>query len=395
MSDRSNTSDGQKPVLVRVAALLIGVFIGVGILEIGVRMWFPHYTPDIANRHSIPYEQRVYTPYTIAPANRLIDIDSNKAWGGDGTSDSSIFISSNGYRGPAFDVRKPVDSYRVIVIGGSAVFDQNVFDTPDSKLNSWPNRVQTLLAQKGFAHVEVINAGIPGQSSADSLGRFFGQLWTYDPDMVIVYHGWNDFKSWHRMPVSPETPLIDRILPTDPADNPFTHYQGIADRILSFSQLYVKLRTRYFAWRWEPNYEGAVPKSVEMANGYGSFGPRQHYLNLSLLVAAATTVGAQPVLIKQATLVSSDNSPEDRNRILNNYVSLEHDAIVRAYRESYRTIDRIAFEREASVIDPTEAMNGRSELFTDHVHLTPTGSRELAGIVAANLELLAAPFTTH
>ena len=96
--------------------------------------------------------------------------------------------------------------------------------------------------------------------------------------------------------------------------------------------------------------------------------------------------------MKQATLVTSQNSTEDRNRIGYEYQSLEHSAIVRAFQQSYRIIDRVGEETGALVVDPTDVMNGRSELFSDHVHTTPAGSEELASIIAAALAAAKAPF---
>jgi len=378
-----------------VATVTISCVVGLLLAEVIVRLAYTYYSPDTVRMHAIPFEKRVYGAYVMAGADRLIDLDSGKAWGtkaADEPSDLSIFISKNGYRGPGFAVRKPAGVYRIIVVGGSAVFDLNTSDSPSDYKNGWPHRVGVLLAAQGFDHVEVINAGVPGQTSADSLGRVYTQLWTYEPDMIVVYHGWNDFKFWHRIEVTPETPLIDLVLPFNPKDDPFQHYQGAMDRLLSYSQLYVRLRTRYYRWRWQPNYEGAVPKDIQMANEYGEYGPHQHRLNLTLIVQAAHAIGARPVLVKQATLVTSDNSREDRKRIGYQYQSLEHSAIERAFQHSYRIIDRVGAEAGALVVDPTEVMNGRSELFADHVHTTPAGSEELASIVAAALTAVEAPF---
>lgn len=369
--------------------------VAVVLAELFVRVVYPHYSPDTVRRHAIPYEPKVYGAYVMAGAHRLIDLDSAKAWGvkaSDEPSELSIFISENGYRGPAFAVRKPAGVYRIIVVGGSAVFDQNVSDSPSDYLNSWPHRVESLLRARAFAHVEVINAGVPGQTSADSLGRIYSQLWTYQPDMIVAYQGWNDFKFWHRIEVTPETPLLDRVLPYVPKDDPFLHYQGGLDRLLSTSQLYVRLRTRYYQSRWQPNYEGAVPDDIQITDHYGPYGPDQHRLNLTLIAQAANAIGAQPVLVKQATLLAPGNSAEDKKRVGLQYMSLTHDAVLRAFQQSYRIIDEVGAATGALIVDPTRAMNGKSEFFADHVHTTPSGSRELAKTIAAALAEAKAPF---
>ncbi|MFT4581546.1 MAG: lysophospholipase L1-like esterase [Gammaproteobacteria bacterium] len=383
-----------KRIKLALATIAISGFVGLLIVDLLVCAFYPNFSPDTVRKHAIAYERRVYGSYVMSGANRLIDLDGSKAWGekaAEESSDLSIFINRNGYRRPSFEVRKPPGVYRIIVVGGSAVFDQNVGDSLTDHTNSWPNRVEALLEQRGFKHVEVINAGIPGQTSADSLARIYTQLWTYEPDMLVVYHGWNDFKFWHTIEVTPETPLIELVQPFNANDNPFMYYRGRVDRLFSSSQLYVCLRTRYFRWRWQPSYEGAVPKNVQVTNTYGSYGPRQYQLNLALIARAASAIGARPVLVKQATLVVSENLADDRARIGYGYQSLEHAAIVRAFQHSYRIIEETAKHTGALVVDPTEITNGKSELFSDHVHTTPAGSEKLAAIVAAAV----APFETQ
>ena len=47
-------------------------------------------------------------------------------------------------------------------------------------------------------HVEVINAGIPGHTSGDSLGRLYTEIWQWKPDYVIMYEAWNDIKYFNQ-----------------------------------------------------------------------------------------------------------------------------------------------------------------------------------------------------
>lgn len=131
--------------------------------------------------------------------------------------------------------------------------------------------------------------------------------------------------------------------------------------------------------------EGALNVTGERASDYNESGRRQFRLNMELIVAACKITGATPVLVTQATLVVSDNSARDRDRINYDYQNLQHDAIVRAFEETYEVIRNIGSHNDTMVIDTAPALNGRSELFSDHVHLTPQGSSVLAGIVADEL----------
>ena len=47
--------------------------------------------------------------------------------------------------------------------------------------------------------MQVINAGVPGYSSFDARNNYVYQLRRLDPDMILVYHSWNDIKYFRRV----------------------------------------------------------------------------------------------------------------------------------------------------------------------------------------------------
>lgn len=366
---------------------LIGILGALVLAEIAVRVLLGHQSPDTVREHSLTYRQVSYARFLLEPVDRLVDVSSEKAWGGnpDGAPDRGYFISASGYRGPAFAPDKPAGVYRIVVVGGSAVFDQNVFDTPERAAGTWPHKVGDALAAAGLTGVEVINAGVPGANSADALGRVFAQLWMYAPDMLVLYHGWNDVKYWHRQGITPDRPLIEQLRPWDPTDNPLMYYRGPLDRFLSHSQLYMRARNRYYLRQLRPDAEGAADAPAALASDYGPYGPRQFALNLTLFVEAARAVRATPVIVTQATLAVSGNSEADTARIRLDFQHLDHAAVVRAMDETRRIGVEVAARTGALLVDPAARMNGRSEWFTDAVHLTPAGSDELARLVAEAL----------
>jgi len=366
-------------VLASVSALFIA--------EILVRLILPFNTPDTVREHSLEYEPSVYARHLLKPVNRLIEFDSKKAWGGkkDEPADLTVFVSSNGYRGPAFEVRKPTHITRIIVLGGSAVFDQEVSDPASNEFRSWPHLLGSRLTEIGLKNIEVINAGIPGHATADSLGRLFAQLWMYDPDLLLVYQGWNDIKFWKAHEIMPEPPLITHVKPYESTSNPFISYQGFWDKLLSRLQIYVKARNRYYMRTTNIGAEGKLNTDYERSADYDNYGPSQFRLNMELIVAACNIIGATPVLVTQATLLAADNSSADRARINYDYQNLQHAALIRAYEDTYDIIHGIGSRTGTMVIDAAPVLSGRSQFFSDHVHLTPEGSIVLADILAEEL----------
>jgi hypothetical protein len=208
----------------------------------------------------------------------------------------------------------------------------------------------------------------------------------YEPDVVLVYHAWNDMKFWKRFEITPEAPLITLLQPYDEGKNPFLSYRGWWDRLLCHSQIYVKLRRRFFNRRLSVGLEGAISdRGDERATSFSPWGPRQFRLHLELIADAAENIGALPVLITQATLASPSNSAEERNLLGYHYQLLEHDTLVAAFEEANGMIRAVGREKNIPVIDAAAELSGQRAFFTDAVHTTAEGSRALAALVARDL----------
>ena len=101
-----------------------------------------------------------------------------------------IHINSEGFRGPEFSILKPENTYRIFIVGGSTVFGSGAFDNQTSAAY-----LQGRFADGGLGFVEVINAGIGSAVSKTETKLIKGNLLKYDPDLFIVYDGWNDMKN--------------------------------------------------------------------------------------------------------------------------------------------------------------------------------------------------------
>jgi len=92
-------------------------------------------------------------------------------------------------------VPKPAGTFRAIILGGSTVEGNGV----DSPLDSLPAKLRARLARAfdgsahpGFQHFELINAGVSNYASDQEYLHLLADLLRYQPDLVLVYDGWND-----------------------------------------------------------------------------------------------------------------------------------------------------------------------------------------------------------
>jgi len=104
----------------------------------------------------------------------------------------SVNINSEGFRGPDFSVAKPASTYRIVMLGGSTMF--GVGASSDS--TTIPAYVQQFLDDYDFGfNVEVINAGIQNHNSEKEYRMLSDKIIRYDPDLVIMYDGFNNLVS--------------------------------------------------------------------------------------------------------------------------------------------------------------------------------------------------------
>ena len=101
-----------------------------------------------------------------------------------------ITINSDGFRGDEI-FQKSIDTYRIFILGGSTTF--GIVSTSDQTTIS--GYLQKYFDDNGNDFVEIINAGVTGANSRDEYFHLKTKILEFDPDMIILYDGWNDITS--------------------------------------------------------------------------------------------------------------------------------------------------------------------------------------------------------
>lgn len=112
--------------------------------------------------------------------------------------------NSLGYRGGEIEFPKPKNVYRIVCLGGSTTYSEGVNDYRES----YPYLLEKSLKASGWDGVEVINAGVPGYSSLETLINFQIRVRDLIPDMIVIYQNVNDLHS--RLVWPPEFYKADR-----------------------------------------------------------------------------------------------------------------------------------------------------------------------------------------
>lgn len=362
-TDKKSKALRKKETTIFLVFIIIPLFIAFLLGEILVRKFskLGYMTPEILKSKSLQYERSIFTRNAFPQAEQKLRVNN-----------ADIYINKKGYRGRDFEIKKPKGKIRIIFYGGSSVFNADVSERQD-----WPHRVEDLLHEKGFTQIEVINAGIPTNRSFESWGRLFAEGHIFSPDYVVLSNQYNDMKYFRE-----DKPVLRQFNWFLEEKDPFITYQNALDRFLcEHSQLYIRLRTRYYLWTYKPAYEGAPPLG-EYSDKITDLGLAQYKLSLEMFVDLARNIEAIPVLMTEPRLVDSSNTEEEKKRIKYVSTKLTHKALYDAFKKTDEIVEEVGKEKNVIVIDASEKISGRGELFVDHVHTTVEGSEEVAKIVA-------------
>ena len=105
--------------------------------------------------------------------------------------------NSYGFRGDEFQKEKPSNTFRIFAVGGSTTEGKDANDD-----ETWPAHLQKIANEKTIgSKIEVINFGVSGMGTGFEYDLIKNKVTTLDPDLIIMYDGWNDFHITKGIPI--------------------------------------------------------------------------------------------------------------------------------------------------------------------------------------------------
>jgi len=272
-------------------------------------------------------------------------------------------VNAAGFRGAdRVEIEKRPGVVRVVTMGGSSTF---CYHTPDAEV--WPKELENRLRAHYGPDVEVINAGVPGYSSFEARINYAYQLRRLDPDIVLVYHTWNDLKYYR---------LIES---KGVAYRGAWHPPSLLRRIARRTQLGYRIRSFAHTYVIPARRENSMsaPHVQITDDGPAHRWERVNYDDLALLLKAD---GVLPVFTSQASLLvdSTLSNPDARSHSYVEYLGLTFEGAVAQWDKTTQIIEASAAAHDIPFIDVRAAIPSNLDNFLDHVHLTPQGNALVA-----------------
>jgi len=282
-------------------------------------------------------------------------------------------INSKGFVGPEFADRPAPGVYRIIALGDSCTFATGFWQI------GYPFQLERQLNKDaGSRRFEVINAGIEGYNSTFALARIRDELLRYQPNLVIIYIGWND------------------LMKTDPANAARVDEHAWLAELLDRSYLIRAYKKLLFVNLRPLVFRPAVEDS-RTTTAFDHFVPVRYRTNLEGMVQLLTKQGVKPLLVTLPTVVQPRMTSQELRRanVFFPYFAGAYGvapllSLSRAYN---RTIIGVGREQSAEVVDLAdyfERTKDTTPYFWDTMHPNEQGGRVIAELLAERLRALQA-----
>jgi len=267
--------------------------------------------------------------------------------------------NSLGYRGLETTLKKQTGIFRIVTLGGSTTYTSGV---PENS-KTYPALLEKELKEKfGFHNIEVINAGVPGYTSWESLINFQFRVLELDPDLIIIYHGTNDT---HARLVPPSAYHGDNLGSRKHWENPAIPFweQSVVIRFFSRLKISSPPSDRDFTGAKTAFQSGPNPLQTLKANP-----PVYFKRNISSIVAIAKQNNIGVML---ATWASSSNL---------GYANLAH--YKAGFSDTVNVIKEIGSQYSVPVFNFHEKMPEDGKYWIDGIHVNERGSALKAHLFA-------------
>ncbi len=441
-SSYSSSSYGRKPKFPWLKVLPIAIPVGLLLLELLLRLGvgMAGKAPELNRYEGESAELTNYRLHWLNDAGQPIDGLPNRGRLNAKRSDllgyrlvgnqklDGITINSQGFRADEpIEPTKPKDEIRIIVLGGSMAFgqmspsnattfssileqrlnqqvEQQRKDSSKFRPDVLPffadelDKAMALPPRIRSGRYRVINAAVPGYSSANELAQLVQQAWTYQPDRVIIVNGYGDLLLPQTQQAA--TAPINHLL-----NQSFGHWMGAMQQDLShrLGQLYLAKVPQYWLAKpqdqlqWSiPLVEGNLTRQIPDAQ---SLEPRlaRYRQNLER-IAQVLTAAKVPLILALQPELSHRTSPTAPEKAIAQPLGKPYtDRVTPAYSRLKAIHQDLKQRYGLSTLDLNQSVAGlASTAFVDPIHLTPEANSAVAGqiyeTIAPQLQVQPKPF---
>lgn len=263
--------------------------------------------------------------------------------------------------------RKPQNFYRINCLGASTTGN---YLSQNNQNHSYPLALEKILNETYDYKIEVNNFGQGGYNSADILIRFLLDVIETSPDLIIIYHGYNDIDAYLKPEFKADYSHSRKNLGED-----YWRFK-VADKIpnLPFHFLY------FLVQKWFPvSSRNSLLDFVSKGNIDLTLDPseglRIYKRNLEYLIEICATNNIEVAISTFSHFMYKGTEKSSLHRKYNEIV-----------KEENKIIRQLSAEHKITLIDNAAMIPHEEKYFVDTIHFTPDGMALLAKNIADSLK---------
>lgn len=297
--------------------------------------------------------------------------------------------NSLGFRGDEIPIPKPEGAYRIAAIGASTTYG-----AVQDYRQSYPDLLEAYLHEQGYGFVEVVNAGVGAYTSHQNLMTLQFRVLPLEPDLIILYQGWNDIRERLIFPnprylgdgSGARKPVIRDFFMPDLAE------YSTALRILGIRSGFTKTHadiefTQFlraesylggiFAYQYQTGaYPSGIFLDLSVSDILAQNPPADFERNLTNMLAAASSHRVDALLLTMTYDRDFDESA-GRSRP-HKFASDEYEFAMNQHNDVTR---KLAASTDTPMLDLAELFPDDHSLFVDVVHMSEKGNRARAQLI--------------
>ncbi len=377
--------NNSKTILVKLFLVCWAVVGCLLLLELGAKIYIEQIAGTVKFRRYASVEQFMEKGYSrLAEPHRYAAYIPKPGYRKDDNRHNAL-----GYRGEAIESPKPDHEFRIVCLGGSTTYGSKI---KDYKL-SYPYLLQSALQQPDFAQVRVINAGMSGYTTWESLANLQLRILDLEPDLIIIYHAYNDVLA--RMVWPPDAYRADNSGYRGPAyhadpltQKPFLSYFNLGRILLNHWSGYsaadlgkhynpeagTALHMAYHRQVAEGTYPSGIFTDHPIEDILATNHPIYFRQNLANMIHVAK---AHQIQVLLATFVYNQTGYASNGQPVFKKTAIDH-----ALEEHNRVVRQLAHDQQVHLLDLAGVFPQQSEYFYDYIHFTPSGNRIKAKLFA-------------
>lgn len=286
----------------------------------------------------------------------------------------SVRINSSGFRGREVSAIKPVDVSRIIAIGGSTTFGSD-----NNENDNYPALLEKKL-NSGSIHspvkYEVINGGVVGYYTFHQILRV-KKLLAMQPDIVILFDGWNDFWYAYSLGAQWRPNTIDKRISASYTS--FLNNNSVSYRLMQLLRRKIVYAMKHKAKLSVIERYQRAADNKDMYDNYQK--------NTGESVVAFRNKGVKVFLVKFPCLLRAQMDEQEK-KLIRSVEPFWEEFIpfITAHERLLERIDRVSKEMNVEVIDLDATFNKlesteRAQLFSDIFHFTARGNDLIAQVI--------------